>query len=193
MKKVKKITEVQRVFCKCGPCGVGRMQHLCMFVPKQLVLQARFSHGEVDNCNFDAHLKGNSKTHTHKMKLWIQTVTILHEPRNNINCHVTLNLSCIWQLLSNKKAIQLSCCLSCCLHALLVWINTGIKAFTWCCCSPGLVLNKRPLHSRRAGRRQWLQNDHSRCLYRKPSTNCTRNFVTTTEGHKGSFVCYCFS
>lgn len=53
--------EVQHiVVCKCESRGLDGKQYLyfiCVYVPKQLVLQARLSHSEIDDCNFDTHLK----------------------------------------------------------------------------------------------------------------------------------------
>lgn len=42
---------------------LGWYVSLCMQVPQQLVLQARPGHSEVDDCNFDTHLKDKRNTH----------------------------------------------------------------------------------------------------------------------------------
>ena len=68
-------------------CGLDVMQYLfsmCVFVPEQLVFQARLGHSEIDDCNFDTHLKCNRNPHKFNIyslngKSFIYTATIQHQ------------------------------------------------------------------------------------------------------------------
>lgn len=64
---------------------VLHMCSCCLCVPKQLILQARRGHSEVDNCNFNAHLKGNRNTHKQEhTQSETQTATTLHAPKASV-------------------------------------------------------------------------------------------------------------
>lgn len=116
--------------------------YLCIYVPQQLVLQARLGHSEVDDCNFNTHLKDINNTH--KVKLLIP---VHHYPQFYMfKKHLTA-----MPLLTTKRVhvVKVTAFKGC-------WLELTLESkpvFAWCYCSLWLVVNKG--HSTiKAGR--WL-------------------------------------
>lgn len=81
---------------KCQSHGFGRRQYsifTCVYVPEQLVLQARLGYSEIDDCNFDTHLKGNKNTHNalNNIQIVLKCISIiLYHTDTILQVHKTL-------------------------------------------------------------------------------------------------------